>query len=1634
MITNFNASSGLSIGRANSLYVKNAGGSTIQSSGTGVVDLTIKAITSQTANLLEIKNVGGDNLLFVDSQGNINLYPYGASSGNTLSIRYYELAANGTNYVAFKGPDSIASNVTWTLPNTDGTNHQAMLTDSKGNLGWYLVGTYSTSGTAPTNPNIGDKWFNTATGALLIYTSDGTTSQWVELGPTNPLSPVGTNTQVQYNNSGSLAAAAGLTYSTTSGNTVVITSQSATDKALTIKGYASQSGNLITLQNSSSTTLASFDSSGNLILENQGDIRLKGSSSTYIGFQSPSTIASSVLFTLPDADGTPNQVLITDGSANLSWKTIAGTSAAGSNGQIQYNNSNAFDGAAALIYTTSGTHLTITAQTSTDVPLAIKGASSQTSNLFDAKDNSSASLFSLNSNGSVILSPYGTSAGNTNELRFLELAANGTNYVAFKASDSISTNITWVLPSADGSSNQVLKTDGSGALSWASLTAPSGSSGDLQFNNGGSFDATTGITYASSGTNLTIISQNAADKPLVIQGASSQSGNLLEINNNSSTNLFVLNSSGTVTKGIWNGTAVGVAYGGTNITSYTAGDLIYATGSTTLTKLPIGTNDYVLTSSGSAPQWVAQSTLTVGNATNSTNTSNIAVSDDTSTNATRYLTFVAATTGNNAVNSSSTKLTFNPSSGNLTATQLTGTLQTGAQTNITSVGTLTGLTVNGNITVNTQNSIRLADSDSSNYVGFKSAATVSSNITWTLPSADGSSGQVLQTDGSGTLSWVSTTSSAAGSSGQIQYNNGGNFAGAAGFTYATSADNVTITAQNTTDHALVVKGKVSQTANIQEWQNSSSSVLASIAANGYLTISPTASTGSQSPSITITAPAHTALTALTESPDVNFNFNRTVQFTNGNITTQRAFRIQAPTYAFTSSSTITNAATVQIDSAPVAGTNATLTNSVALRILTGTTTGVGILIQGPASGTANLQTFQADAGTTAAYFAANGALGLIPTVRTGSPANSILLTAPAHTALTASTEYSDIRFNLARTAEFATGAITTQRAIRVDAPTYAFVGSSTITNAVTFEITSAPVAGTNATLTNSIAQRINTGVTTAKGLVIQGVLSQSGNLQEFQNNSGTALSYVDSSGNFTLNGANSLRFIGTTNSNYLGFKAPATVTANLTWTLPSGDGSNGQVLGTNGSGTLSWVTPSTAAGSNGQVQYNNSGSLAGAAGLAYATSGFNITTTSQNAADVPLLVKGATSQSGNLQEWRNVGNSVLASISSNGYLTISPAASTGSQNPSITLTAPAHTALTASVESSDININLNRTVQFSTGSLTLQRAFRIQAPTYAFVGASTLTTAATMQIDSAPVAGTNATITNPIALRILTGTTTGVGILIQGPASGTANLQTFQADGGTTAAYFAANGALGLTPTVRTGSPANSILLTAPAHTALTASAEYNDIYFSLARTAQFSTGAITTQRAIRIDAPTYAFVGASTITNAVTMEVTSAPLAGTNATLTNAIAFKVSTGAATAKGILIQGAASQSGNLQELQNSSGTILALFDSSGNLKLNGQNSIRLSDSGSTNYVAFKAASTVASSVTWTLPSADGTANQVLTTNGSGTLSWGSPTPSGAAFTSSTTAPATPVQGDRWYDLNSGNLYTYIYDGNTYQWVR
>ena len=123
--------------------------------------------------------------------------------------------------------------------------------------------------------------------------------------------------------------------------------------------------------------------------------------------------------------------------------------------------------------------------------------------------------------------------------------------------------------------------------------------------------STTGPTLArttvlASSNSGSLVNFTAGTKTVFVTYPSEKSVNL-----DSSGNVSAL---GTVASGVWNGTAVTTAYGGTGLTSYTAGDLPYYSTGTTLSKLGIGTNGYLLTSNGTAPTWSANTGTTADQA------------------------------------------------------------------------------------------------------------------------------------------------------------------------------------------------------------------------------------------------------------------------------------------------------------------------------------------------------------------------------------------------------------------------------------------------------------------------------------------------------------------------------------------------------------------------------------------------------------------------------------------------------------------------------------------------------------------------------------------------------------------------------------------------------------------------------------------------------------------------------------------------------------------------------------------------------------------------------------------------------------------------------------------------------------
>jgi hypothetical protein len=67
--------------------------------------------------------------------------------GNQSDLRFGEATANGTNYVAFQAPASIAADVTWTLPDADATvAGYALVSNASGTLSWSAAGGGATGG------------------------------------------------------------------------------------------------------------------------------------------------------------------------------------------------------------------------------------------------------------------------------------------------------------------------------------------------------------------------------------------------------------------------------------------------------------------------------------------------------------------------------------------------------------------------------------------------------------------------------------------------------------------------------------------------------------------------------------------------------------------------------------------------------------------------------------------------------------------------------------------------------------------------------------------------------------------------------------------------------------------------------------------------------------------------------------------------------------------------------------------------------------------------------------------------------------------------------------------------------------------------------------------------------------------------------------------------------------------------------------------------------------------------------------------------------------------------------------------------------------------------------------------------
>ena len=173
------------------------------------------------------------------------------------------------------------------------------------------------------------------------------------------------------------------------------------------------------------------------------------------------------------------------------------------------------------------------------------------------------------------------------------------------------------------------------------------------------------------------------------------------------------------------------------------------------------------------------------------------------------------------------------------------------------------------------------------------------------------------------------------------------------------------------------------------------------------------------------------------------------------------------------------------------------------------------------------------------------------------------------------------------------GAVTASHVHVISTPTMASTNAITVNDAATLYIAAVPTSGTNTTITNKYALLVGGKIRTTGDMSVDGSLNA---------NTGGSFGTLTTNGSVDFQATGSLaqevRFRDNDNSNYVGFKAPATITANKIWVLPSADATvSGQALTSDASGTLSWTTLLSSGGALGTPSSGTVTNLTGTASI-----------------------------------------------------------------------------------------------------------------------------------------------------------------------------------------------------------------------------------------------------------------------------------------------------------------------------------------------------------------------------------------------------------------------------------------------------
>jgi hypothetical protein len=467
--------------------------------------------------------------------------------------------------------------------------------------------------------------------------------------------------------------------------------------------------------------------------------------------------------------------------------------------------------------------------------------------------------------------------------------------------------------------------------------------------------------------------------------------------------------------------------------------------------------------------------------------------------------------------------------------------------------------------------VRLQDDAGGEYVGIKAPSTVSASYAVTMPPAVGSNGQFLTTDASGILSW---SSSATG-----LLTDGGDTTGSAVVVGTNDSNSLILESGGTSVVEVDTGGNFNLlTQSPLRLQDTTGGQYVGIRAPGTVTTS-----------YTVTMPPAVGTNGQFLTTDISGNLSwastATGLISDGGNSTGSAVVIGTND----SNSLFLEAGSTSAVELDTSGDLNLLTeNAIKFQDTTGgqyvgmkapATVSASYTLTMPSAAGTNGQFLTTDASSNLSW--SSSASGLVSDGGNTTAADVVIGTNDANSLILETGGINAVELDTSGDLN-----LLTENAIKFQDTTGGqYVGmKAPATVSASYTLTMPPAVGTNGQFLTTTAAGVLSWSSSASGLVSDGGNTTAADVVIGTNDAnsliletgGTNAVELDTSGDLNLLTENAIKFQDTTGGEYVGMKAPATVSASYTLTMPTAQGTTGQFLSnSDGAGTMTWASSTT---------------------------------------------------------------------------------------------------------------------------------------------------------------------------------------------------------------------------------------------------------------------------------------------------------------------------------------------------------------------------------------------------------------------------------------------------------------------------